>query len=118
MFDDDDHKEKPMHVLVTDSETDELLIDADLDGDTPAEAPDAVGTHTGPTTMYGPVYHGVKVWVAPKNTVHPWEDAEPAVFVQWADKSNTRDGRKTEIVHTLERPLPGGAMGRFLVTVS
>lgn len=110
-------KEKQMHALVIDSETDEVVIDAVLDGSTPAENPDAVGTHTGPGVMHGPVYHGVKVWVGPKNLVHDWEQPEDAVFLQWTDKSNSRDGRKTEIVHTLERPLPGGGMGRFLVAV-
>lgn len=99
-------------VKVTDSETGQVV----LDGDCPADNPDATGA---PTTLgvNGFAYHGVKVWVEPGATVHPWEDAEDHVFLSFTDKSVHGTGQNPGIVHTLERPLPGGAMGRFLVTV-
>ena len=42
------------------------------------------------------------------------------MFVRWTDRSNGNPARRgqTEVVHTLERPLPGGGMGRFLVAAS
>lgn len=107
-----------MHALVVDAETGVVLIDTDLVGDTPAENPNAVGTYSGPGVMHGAVYHGVSVWVAPKTRVHAYEEDEPAVFVRWIDESASIATDVGAIVHTVERPLPGGGIGRFLVTVS
>lgn len=108
----------PMHALVIDAETGKVLIDEDLNGDQPAVNANAVGTYSGPGVMHGAVYHGVKVWVGPKTRVHPYEEDEPAVFVQWTDESASEASEVGEIVHTVERPLPGGGIGRFLVTIS
>jgi len=106
-----------MHALVTDSETGEVLIDEELVGQTPAVNKDPIGTYSGPGTMHGPVYVGVSVWVAPASKVHDWETDGDAVYVQWNDRSST-DGTVHDTVHTVERPLPGGGVGRFLVAIS
>lgn len=106
-----------MHALVVDSETGAVLIDEDFPEDGgPVQNLDAVGTYTGPGTLYGPVYHGVRVWVGPASRVHDWETEEDHVFVQWVDKSSSVN-EPNEAVHTVERPLPGGGVYRFLVTV-
>jgi hypothetical protein len=104
-----------VHILVTDSETGAVLISEDADIDQQVSNADAVGTHTGPGVVHGPVYHGVTAWVAPASRVHDWEPDELHVFVQYTDKSSSV-AESHERVHTLERPLPGGGMGRFLVT--
>lgn len=100
-------------IHVVDSETGKVLIDTDQDL---GENKDALGTYSGPGVVHGPVYHGVKVWVAPANRVHDWEPDEPHVFVQWTDKSSSRADVENEKVHTVERALPGGGVHRFLVT--
>jgi hypothetical protein len=105
-----------MHVLVIDGETDEVLIDADITKGKAVENKDATGTST-QTNVSGVVYHGVKVWVGPKLLANPYEAADVSVFVQWTDKSTTGKANPGK-VHTVERPLPGGAVGRFVVTVS
>lgn len=112
-----------MHCLVTDALTDEVLIDADFPKSGKLENKNAVGVHlqggqSVAAQVYGPIYHGIKVWVAPRSRVYDWEPAGDSVFVQWTDKSNSREPeRKVEIVHTVERPLPGGGIGRFVVAV-
>jgi hypothetical protein len=107
-----------MHALVIDSETGAVLIDEELHGDEPAENPNCVGTYVGPGQMFGPVYHGVRVWVAPAARVYDWEDEVDHVFIQWVDESNSRDAAMvTEKLHTVERSLPGGGVARFLITV-
>jgi hypothetical protein len=97
-------------ILVTqNSEPFAVLVETN---DVVGENPDAVGTEPG---VSGATYHGVKAWVAPGLL----EPDEMHVFVEWTDKSSSvpsvvNPGR----VHTLERPLPGGGMGPFLVTAS
>jgi len=114
-----------MHCLVTDCETGDVLIDADFPKNgKPLENKGALGVYTGggqsfAGQVYGPVYDGLKVWVAPRNRVYDWEPEGPAVFVQWTDRSNSKEPeRKVEILHTVERPLPGGGIARFLVSVT
>lgn len=103
---------------MVDNQTDEVLIDEDLKPGKSVENRNAVGTFLGGATIHGAVYHGVKVWVAPRNRVYDWEPEGDAVFVQWTDKSNSRDpSMKYEKVHTVERPMPGGGVYRFNVTV-
>lgn len=108
-----------MHVLVTDSLTEQTLIDEDIEYDESVENPNAVGTYLGQGTIYGAIYHGVKVWVTGRSRVYDWEPEGDAVFIQWTDRSNSRSPEIiVEKVHTVERPVPGGAISRFLVTVT
>lgn len=100
-------------ILVTDSETNAVIIDTDGDE---GENRDAYGTYTGPGVVYGLVYHGVKAWIAPRSRVYDWEPEGDSVFVQYTDESSTRSDVPHSRVHTIERPLPGGGVARFLVT--
>ena len=107
-----------MHVHVIDAESDAVLIDQSIEVGETVSNTDAVGTYTGAATIHGPVYHGVSVTLGSKTTVHDWEVADLAVFVEWTDKSSSVQGKNTAgTVHRAERPLPGGGIGRFLVTV-
>ena len=106
-----------MHALVIDSETSAVLIDQKLDGTKPAVNKDAIGTYSGPGTMHGPVYVGVSIQCAPATKVHDWEPDADAVFIEWEDRSSS-EAIESSIVHRVERPLPGGGIGRFLVTIS
>lgn len=103
-----------MHLLVTDSETGAVLLKGEAKDGKALENRDAIGTYSGPGTMHGPVYHGVKAWIAPATRVHDWEPEEDHVFIEWTDKSSTMPAEHSR-VHTVERPLPGGAVYRFLV---
>ena len=108
-----DRVEKTMHVLVTDSENGKVVLDADCE---PGEK--LVSTAVG-SDANGVCYRDVTVWIDTRNTVHPWETADDAVFVQWTDESTSAaGGHNPGIVHTSERPLPGGGVGRFLVAVT
>lgn len=100
-------------IFVTDSETGAVIID--VAGDM-GENPSAIGTYVGPGSVSGPVYHGVKAWIAPRTRTHDWEPEGDAVFIQWVDKSSSSAGISNEKLHTVERPLPGGGVYRFLVT--
>lgn len=101
-----------MHALVTDSETGAVILDEDVDlnGD-PVENNEAVGTD-----RFGACYVGVKLWVADAVKTHAWEPDAVHVFIQWKDRSNSA-GQQSEVLQTSERPVPGGGIGRFLVTV-
>lgn len=101
-----------MHALVVDSETGEVLLDEDVDlnGD-PIENREVAGSD-----RFGVCYFGVKLWVADAVKTHAWEPDAVHVFIQWKDRSNSA-GKVSEVLQTSERPVPGGGIGRFLVTV-
>jgi hypothetical protein len=99
-------------IVVTDSETGEVLISTSEDH---AENKDAIGTYTGTGVMSGPVYHGVKVWLGPGLL----EPDETRVFVEWTDKSSSNPAQPNPgRVHTAELPYPApGMVARFLVSI-
>lgn len=103
-----------MAIRIVDSEDDSVVLDVEgSEGEAPM---DITGTSS-QEGVSGVVYQGVKAWIAPGSRVHDWEPEEMHVFVEWTDKSTTKKANPG-IVHRLERPLPGGGMGRFLVTAS
>lgn len=99
------------HILITDSENGAVLIDADV-----ALDEKVTSTKLG-TDVNGVIYKDVTAWVSVTKKAYDWEPDGHSVFVQWEDQSDSDPTQRGtgSIVHTAERPVPGGGVARFLI---